>query len=132
MKHYLLYSLVCLLASCTNRMGQESEFRETDSYANRIELPSETIWIGSDSSRKVILMLNGQEFELYGVCDDDEDGVLEYAECYTGAWRMHNDTISITEKESGETVTAILNKECMAFLETDSTESFTLYRKIYN
>lgn len=133
-KCYLLFGIICLLAACSDVRTPKHTYSETDSCADSeaAGLPKETMWTGAGNNLKVVLMLNGQNFEIYGALDEDKDGVHEYAEYYAGTLRMHNDTIVMTEKESGDPVSAILRKESIFFYETDSTEAFTLYRKRYN
>lgn len=130
-KCYLLFAIICFLTACSDKTNSEHLHLETDSCTNggAVGLPRETMWVASENYLKVVLMVNEGDFEIYVAFDDDKDGVYENVEYSTGTLRIHNDTIVITEKGSGDSVSAILRGEIIFFYETDSTEAFTLYRK---
>lgn len=70
-------------------------------------------WTGLDNDLKIILMLDGQDFEIYGAFDEDKDGIHEYAEYYIGTLRIYNDIIfTITTVYTMILMNVFLTKMC--------------------
>lgn len=119
----MLFGIICLLAVCSDvRAPKHTHAEDYCADSETARLFRRSIWTGLDNDLKIILMLDGQDFEIYGAFDEDKDGIHEYAEYYIGTLRIYNDTIIMTEKESSDSVTAILKEKFILFLETDSTE----------
>lgn len=110
----MLFGIICLLAACSDvRTPKHTHAEDYCADSETARLFRRSKWTGLDNDLKIILMLDRQDFEIYGAFDEDKDGIHEYAEYYIGTLRIYNDIIfTVTTVYTMILMNAFLTKRC--------------------
>lgn len=67
----MLFGIICLLAACSDvRTPKHTHAEDYCADSETARLFRRSKWTGLDNDLKIILMLDGQDFEIYGAFDE--------------------------------------------------------------
>ena len=79
----MLFGIICLLAACSDvRTPKHTHAEDYCADSETARLFRRSKWTGLDNDLKIILMLDGQDFEIYGAFDEDKMAFMNMRSIY--------------------------------------------------